>query len=338
MRERNLAMYYTLIYATVLTFLWIIFKPFFQICLFSFILVMVIDAVASLLTRFFKLKRKKLATTMAMLLFFSILSWSSVEVVPKAFTQIADFYSLLAKVIREKAWQPYLTNQEGLLQLLNDLADSLVPYIDNLAGFILKWFAGTIPNFIVVTFFTILCGIYASFYAGSIFQFIPKLYPIRCRDIAEEFLNDLKISMRKFIGVLALNATIVGLGFGLLFTFLSSRYAPLIGLWAFITNFIPIVGVPIELIPILLFSITLGLDKLLWVFIFACAIHLFVFILFFEVTKSTMRVNPVLMIISIVLGGMIFGFAGVFIGAPMAAFATIFYRHFLQPRFESHEW
>lgn len=330
-------MYYTMIYASIVIFLWIIFRSFFQICLFSFILVMVIDAFASLFKRFFRIKNKKIATTIALLLFFIAFGWSLVEVVPKAFTQIADFYGLLVKVIREKAWQDYLVNQEGLLKLLNDLADALIPYIDNLLGFTLKWLAGTIPNFIIVTFFAILCGIYASFYAGSIFQFISKLYPVKSRCVVEDFMNDLKISMRKFIGVLALNAMIVGVGFGVLFTFFSSRYAPLIGLWAFITNFIPIVGVPIELIPILLFSVTLGLEKLLWVFIFACVIHVFVFVLFFEVTKSTMRVNPVLMILSIVLGGMIFGFAGVFIGAPMAVFAAIFYKHFLQPRFESHE-
>lgn len=330
-------MYYTMLYASVVFFLWIIFRSFFQICLFSFVVVMVIDAVASLFTKFLKIKRKKIATTMALLLFFLVLGWSLVEIVPKAFTQIADFYGLLAKVIREKAWQEYLANQEGLLELLNDLADALVPHIENLMEFVLKWIASAMPNFIVVVFFTILCGIYASFHAGNIFRFIPKLYPVKCRCVVEEFMNDLKISMRRFIGVLALNALIIGVGFGVLFTILSSRYAPLIGLWAFITNFIPIVGVPIELIPILLFSITLGLEKLLWVFIFACVIHLFVFVLFFEVTKSKMRVNPVLMIFSIVLGGMIFGFAGVFIGAPMAAFATVFYRHFLQPRFESHE-
>lgn len=334
MKERNFALYYTLLYTGIVMFLWIVFKSFFQICLFSFIIVMVVDAIASLLKRFFRLTHKRIATVLALVLFFLLFGWALVEVLPKAITQLADFYNLMAKVIREKAWQEYLAQQEGLAGLLNDLADYLVPYLDKLLEFVLKWIATNAPNFFIVIFFTILCGIYASFYAGAMARFVPNLYPASCRNMVNEFVNDFKVSMRKFIGILALNALIVGLAFGVLFAFLSPRFAPLIGIWAFVTNFIPIVGVPLELVPILLFSLTLGLETLLWVFVFAVIVHLFVFVLFFEVTKTTMRVNPVLMILSIVLGGMLFGFAGVFVGAPMAAYATIFYKHFLKARFE----
>lgn len=257
-----------------------------------------------------------------------------VEVLPKAITQFADFYNLISRVIKEKAWHEYLQNEESLAKMLSDLADYLVPYLDVLLESTLKWIAATVPTFLVVTFFTILLGIYASFHASDIVKFIPALYPVSCRDVIADFLNDFKMGMRRFVGVLSLNSIIVGLSFGILFTFLSPRYAPLIGIWAFVTNFIPIVGVALELIPILLFCLSLGLNTLLWVFIFACLIHLFVFALFFEVTKNTMRVNPVLMILSIVLSGMVFGFAGVFAGAPLAAFATLFYKHFLKARFE----
>ncbi|MBC7116231.1 MAG: AI-2E family transporter [Pseudothermotoga sp.] len=334
MKERNAALYYTLLYTAIVVFLWVVFKPFFQICLFSFILVMVVDAIASLLKKFFRLTRKRVATILALVLFFFLFGWALVEILPKAVTELADFYNLVAKVIREKAWQQYLTGNESVVNVLNDLADFLEPYLDKLLEFVLKWIAANAPSFFVVTFFTILCGVYASFYAGAIARFIPNLYPATCRNFVNGFVDDFKVSMRRFIGVLTLNAIIVGLAFGVLFAFLSPRYAPLIGIWAFVTNLIPIVGVPLELVPILLFSLTLGLRTLLWVFIFAFIVHLFVFVLFFEVTKTTMRVNPVLMILSIVLGGMLFGFAGVFVGAPMAAYATIFYKHFLKARFE----
>ncbi|MGB9790574.1 MAG: AI-2E family transporter [Thermotoga caldifontis] len=334
LRERNIALYYTLFYTAIVMFLWIVFRSFFQICLFSFILVMVVDAIASVFRKVLRLSHKKLATILALVLFFSLFGWALVEVLPRAFTQFADFYSLVAKVIREKAWEQYFETKQGLAELLSDLADYLLPYLDKLVEFVLKWFAQRAPEFIVVTFFTILLGIYASFYASSIAQFVPKLYPLKCRTVVNEFWDDFKVSMRKFIAVLTFNALIVGLGLGMTFFFISPSYAPLIGLWGFVTNFIPIVGVPLELIPILLFSLTFGLKTFLLVLVLASGLHLFVFILFFELTKSSMRVNPVLMIVSIVLGGMIFGFAGVFVGAPMAAFFTLLYKHFLKVRFE----
>ncbi|MGJ8454000.1 AI-2E family transporter [Pseudothermotoga sp. U03pept] len=329
---RKVAMYFTLLYTVFFVLLFLIYKNFFSTVLFTFIAVMVVDAVASLLRKV-KIPRM-MSTILSLITCFSLLLWGLIAIIPAAFTQIADFYKLISDVVEKRAWEQYIQGNQDLLNMLNGLVDFIKPSINELANYLIRTVAGQIPGALVILFFTILGTIYVSLYARSILQVVPLLYPKRSRDHVKSFLDELKINMRRFIGVIALNAVIVGAAFYILFRAMNLRYAPLVAFWAFLTNFIPIVGVVFEFIPIFLFSLSLGLEGMLWIVLFSVLIHLGVFVLFFEVMKGYAKVNPVLMIFAILVTGEIFGPAGVFFGVPAAVFAVVFYKQFLRSEFE----
>ncbi|MDI3494470.1 MAG: putative permease [Pseudothermotoga sp.] len=333
MEPRKVAMYYTLIYIAIFIILSLIYRNFFNTVLLTFIAVMIVDAVASFITRFLHVP-KRIATVIALLIYFFALIWGLVMIVPNAFTQIGDFYKLITDIIEKRTWEQYINNEE-LINALNALVDFIEPSIAQLANYLLREAAAHIPGVIVVLFFSILGAVYVSLYAHHIVQVVPLLYPRKCRDGINEFLSELKINMRRFIGVIALNAVIVGIAFALLFRFMNLPYAPLIAFWAFLTNFIPIVGVIFEFIPIFLFSLSLGLTGMFWIITFSILIHLSVFIFFFEAMKGYARVNPVLMIFSILITSEIFGPVGIFFGVPAAVFVVVFYKQFIKAQLES---
>jgi len=329
---RKVAMYFTLFYTVFFVLLFVIYKNFFSTMLFTFIAVMVVDAVASLLRKV-KIPRM-VSTILSLIICFSLLLWGLIAIIPTAFTQIADFYKLISDVIEKRAWEQYIQDNQDLLNMLNGLVDFIKPSINELVNYLIRTVAAQTPGALVILFFTILGTVYVSFYARSILQVVPLLYPKRSRDHVKSFLDELKINMRRFIGVIALNAVIVGAAFYILFRAMNLRYAPLVAFWAFLTNFIPIVGVVFEFIPIFLFSLSLGLEGMLWIVLFSVLIHLGVFVLFFEVMKGYAKVNPVLMIFAILVTGEIFGPVGVFFGVPAAVFAVVFYKQFLRSEFE----
>ncbi len=333
LEPKRLAMYFTLIYTAIFVVLFVLYKNFFNTLLFTFIAVMVVDAVAGLIKKIFKIS-KKLSIIISLVICFSVFIWGLVTIIPSAFTQFADFYTLIADIIEKRAWEQYIQNNNELLKMLNGIVDFIKPGINQLANYLLRVIASKIPGALVVLFFTILGIIYVSLYSSKITRVIPLMYPKKCREQINEFVEELKMNMRRFISVITLNAIIVGAAFFLLFRIMNISYAPLIAFWAFLTNFIPIVGVIFEFIPVFLFSLSLGLQGMLWVVFFSVLIHLGVFVLFFEIMKGYARVNPVLMIFSILLTGEIFGPVGVFFGVPAAVFAVVFYKQFLYPQFE----
>lgn len=333
LEPKKMAMYFTIAYTTIFIVLSLLYRNFFNTILFTFISVMIVDAVASLMARILKIP-KKLSVLISLIISFSVFIWGLVTIIPTAFTQLTSFYTLITDIIEKRAWEQYIQNNEQLLDMLNGIVDFIKPSINQLANYLLRVIASQIPGALVVLFFTMLGIIYVSLYSNRIVQVIPLMYPKKCREHIGKFVDELKVNMRRFIGVITLNAIIVGLAFFILFKVMNTHYAPLIAFWAFLTNFIPIVGVVFEFIPIFLFSLSLGLEGMLWVLFFSIVIHLGVFVLFFEIMKGYAKANPVVMIFSILLTGEIFGPVGVFFGVPVAVFVVVFYKQFVHPQFE----
>lgn len=333
LEPKKMAMYFTIAYTTIFIVLSLLYRNFFNTILFTFISVMIVDAIASLMARILKIP-KKLSVLISLIICFSVFIWGLVTIIPTAFTQLTSFYTLITDIIEKRAWEQYIQNNEQLLDMLNGIVDFIKPSINQLANYLLRVIASQIPGALVVLFFTILGIIYVSLYSNRIVQVIPLMYPKKCREHIGKFVDELKVNMRRFIGVITLNAIIVGLAFFILFKVMNTHYAPLIAFWAFLTNFIPIVGVVFEFIPIFLFSLSLGLEGMLWVLFFFIVIHLGVFVLFFEIMKGYAKANPVVMIFSILLTGEIFGPVGVFFGVPVAVFVVVFYKQFVHPQFE----
>ncbi|AEH50150.1 AI-2E family transporter [Pseudothermotoga thermarum] len=333
MKGKRLGLYFTLLYSAIFLIIGVIFRNFFNAFLLTFIGTMIVDGLANIIQRFTKLPKLP-AKIVALTLYFGVILWGLIMLIPKAFIEFSGFYELIANTIESRAWEDYIKGNEALLKMLNDIVDFLKPSFSELLNYVVKTLARQFPDMLVVAFFSILGTVYASIYLENLIAVIPYLYPKGCRKDVTEFVEELMRNTRRFISVIALNAMIIGVSFAVFFSIMKLPYAPLLAFWGFVTNFIPIVGTVFEIIPVLIFSLSLGLGKIFWIVVFLVIIHTFVFVLFFELMKGYTRLNPVLLIFSILLAGQVFGMVGTFFGAPAALFATVFFDKFVAPEFE----
>jgi len=104
------------------------------------------------------------------------------------------------------------------------------------------------------------------------------------------------------------------------------------GLWAAFTNLIPIVGVPLEFIPLLLLAVsTQNILLVIILLIVLTIVHAAAFILFLVFMKGYNRINPVMIILMIVVAGQLFGLFGAIIAVPFAILIKMLWIHFISP-------
>ena len=112
------------------------------------------------------------------------------------------------------------------------------------------------------------------------------------------------------------------------------KYKTLLSFWAGITNFIPIVGVVIEFIPLIIVGASLGILKLIILLMSMALIHGAAFIIFLFLMKGYAKINPVLIILSILIMGHWLSIVGALIAVPTLMAIQIFWKMFVQPELE----
>jgi putative permease len=121
-----------------------------------------------------------------------------------------------------------------------------------------------------------------------------------------------------------IEAAIIGLVVALGLSLTDIRYAPLLGLFAGVTNLIPYIGPIVGMIPgILIAAVDLGLGGQFWwiviLYILIAQVILDNFILIPVLISRVANLHPVLVILAIVMGGKLYGVLGMIIGVPIAS-------------------
>lgn len=330
---RRQAMTLVALYLAIFLILSLLLRNFFNTIVVTIISVMIVDAAAGFFRKYMKISLRK-SIVIAMITYFLLIAIGLVFLIPATFSQFNSFYKFLVDLLDKRVWEQYLKDNPKLLENINSIVDFLKPKLTDLFNYFLEQIATFTPQAILVAFFSILGTIYVSLYLSDLEHHAPMLFPKSCRDQARLFLLDLGQNMRRFIAVIVINALLVGISFGVLFKIMNLKYGIVIAFWAFVTNLIPIVGVLFEYIPVFIFSLSLGLEGLLWITVFTVLIHVGVFVLFLNVMKGYTRINPVILIFSILITGEVFGPVGIFFGVPLAMFLIVYWRRFLQPEFE----
>lgn len=190
-----------------------------------------------------------------------------------------------------------------------------------------------IPSFLtstgLVLFFTIVGAIYLSYYFLTVKDFIPRFYPKKVRGIAISFLEDTYKNLERYVISVVVIALIVGVVVGIVVHSMGLKYSLLMGTWAAFTNLIPIVGVPLEFIPLFLLAVsTQDLVLVITLMIILVIVHASAFILFLVFMKGYNRINPVIIILMIVIAGQLWGLFGAIIAVPFAIVLKMTWMHF----------
>ena len=170
----------------------------------------------------------------------------------------------------------------------------------------------------------------------TIMRRMVSLAPNRYFEMAHDLSFLVSRQMAHFIRGRIIEAMIIGgvVAAGLSVT--DIRYAPLLGLFAGVTNLIPYIGPLIGMIPgILIAAVDLGIGAQFWwiviLYILIAQVILDNFILIPVLISRVANLHPLLVILAIVMGGKLYGVIGMIIGVPIVSafkIAFIEVRHY----------
>lgn len=326
------AFFFTTLYVLISFLVFKVFPEVFAVITMMIFFTLLLDPVV----RFFEKMRlgKRVSCVVALLLFFFVVVYSLYVIIPPVFNEFGNFIEFITGVFENKVWRDYVRSPE-LVPVFDKIMTFLEPKLNDLLNYVFSLVTTNFLSVTTVVVFTLFGLGYTIFYVREIADFFVAIYPKSAREEARDFLISVYRSMGRYIRVIFINALIIGLSYWIVFETFDLKYSAIISLWAFVTNFIPIVGVVLEYVPVLLFSLTLGVKGVLLIALFAVLIHAAAFIVFIQLMKGLEKLNPVYIILSILFFGKLFGMFGSFVGVPLALFFKVFWKKFLEPLLES---
>ena len=330
---KNLSLFYITLYTFITLVIFGVFKDIFTVVVVTIFNVMLLKHIVFFFNKYFKISNR-ISKILALSIFFFGFVIILVFLIPAVTKELGNFIKLIMDVFNEKLWRDYLKDSPNLQELVDKFMDFVQPKMLEFADYLFNTFISRFPEVVMVIFFSILGTIYVTFYMSTVGNVFERVFPKRCRKEIRIFLKDLYNNMERFVLAVFITALITGLSFWAVFRIFKLDYSAVVGAWAFVTNFIPIVGVFLEYIPIFLFSLSLGLKGIIWIALFTVIIHSIAFILFIHLMKGYAKLNPIYIIFSILFFGKVFGFLGVFIAVPLAIYVQIIWKRFIDPILE----
>lgn len=222
-------------------------------------------------------------------------------------------------------------SREAVRKWLNDrLAD-----IGNSGGAFKTAFKAT-SNTIVVLGLMPVYLFFMLYYRNKFYEFVLRLAPNKEAERTEDILIKVNKVAEKYMTGVFIVVLILSVVHSIGLSLIGLKYPILLGVTAALFNFIPYFGTLIGALIPLLFSM-LAMDSLnytLWVLIyFLIAQFIENNILTPNITGGIVRLNPFITILSLLVGSMIWGVAGMFVIVPLMAMFRIFCEHisFLKP-------
>lgn len=257
-------------------------------------------------------------TTITMILFFIIKS-----IIPPIVEQVNDIASNKEYFIN--SYQNILEtnpilNGEQVKNVMNDIFNSLDDVLTKSA---LSGALGVFSG--VVGFLTVLVlSFYMLLQKQDFTRSIPKYFPKDTSDRLVRVYKDISKKMTHWFWGQIFIASIIGLFSYVGLTILGIDYALTLALIAGVTALVPIIGPFIGATIAILVALAISPAKALAVVILYVIIQLLEsYFITPNVMKKTLGVSPAIVIISILIGGTLFGFIGIVLALPLAAIISV---------------
>ncbi|HEW92857.1 MAG TPA: AI-2E family transporter [Thermotogaceae bacterium] len=330
---KKIAARFILLYGLIFLLLSFIYPDVFTIIVSTMAIVLIIDPIVEVLMKLRGMVRM-FAIIMALLIFFLSILSLIVLLAPSVIEQAGNFYNFMVNFFENKQWEGYFSKYPDIQKSVSDILIKIQPkFLDFVANAISNITKMT-PQIISFLFYVILGSIYLAFYFPEFKRKIGIIFPRIARREALDFLRETYLQLRQFVISLFLVALIVGISFGVFLLFIGVKYSLLLGVWAAITNLIPIVGVVLEIIPLLLTGVSMGLKAVVTIAIAVAVVHTTAFVIFLKLMKGYIKINPVVMIFMILLSTQIFGMIGAFIAVPLTIVIRLYWQYFIYPWLE----
>jgi predicted PurR-regulated permease PerM len=187
-----------------------------------------------------------------------------------------------------------------------------------------KFFGGLGEGLVIVVLSAFMISSYS-----AIQKNIYRLFPSRFQDFVHDLASKLDQSVGGYVRAQVIKALFVGLIVWLALSILHIPKAAAIAFLAAVLSPIPYIGPTIALAIAVLSALTVGVQRAVITFIVVIIINLLdgnvVQPLLFA---QSMEVRPVIVLVVLIAGGELFGFWGILLSIPVAAFMQLIYRDY----------
>jgi predicted PurR-regulated permease PerM len=278
-------------------------------------------------------RRLSVAITMLLIVLFFVVG---VILATEILSQVTLLPGVVGPLLRDLPARLEAITPEWLVPFLGDNTTSVQTFFQQQQDSIVFWlqgrarslvrgigvFFGGLGQGVVILF---LSAFMISSYS-AIQQSIYRFFPQRNREFIEDLASKLDKSVGGYVRAQVLRAVIVGIVLWLIFLIIGvPKPAALAFISAFL-NPIPYLGPSLATIPAVLSALTVSWEAAVITFI-ACAV---VQILDGNVLQTlllsqTVSLHPVTVLVSLLAGGTLFGFWGILLSIPIAAFLQLLY-------------
>jgi predicted PurR-regulated permease PerM len=186
---------------------------------------------------------------------------------------------------------------------------------------------GTIGGVLALVFLLPVYTFMILFYKPLLLEFIARLFERDKHKVVAEVLMQTKALIQSYLIGLLLEAALVAALNSVALLIIGIKYAVLIGIIGALLNLIPYIGGLVAIsIPMLLAIATKEPIDALWVFI-AYIIVQFIDNNFFvpKIVASKVKINALVSIIVVLIGGALWGISGMFLAIPLTAIVKVIF-------------
>lgn len=219
-------------------------------------------------------------------------------------------------------------NREALNEYLANLRNTLLLELHNNATDVLRGVGGVLGFILQAVLVYILTGYVLAGYP-RITEGFYQLFPERSRHLVYDLSSKLDHTVGSYIRAKTWEAIIVGLVSWLVLWILGVPQAAGLGFVAGLLNPIPYVGPTLSVVPVVLLALTQS-----WQLALAAGIAMVIIqqldghILAPVLLSRAVKISPVMVIVALLFGSSLFGFWGVLLAIPAAAFGQILYNDY----------
>jgi len=276
-----------------------------------------------------------LATFLVYIFVFGILGFSIFLIAPIFISEIQQFRELLPLYLEELAppWREFL--DLGVFEIFELFPENFQEWLVGASAGILSALAAIFGGFFAtITIFTL--AIFLSLEEKGVERTIKILSPKKHEQEVLNLWESCQIKVSGWFGVRILACIFVGIASYIALWLLRINYPFILALFAGVTNIVPIIG---PLIAGIVIALIAALDSWLRAFL---VVIIFILIQQIEgniltpiLSKKFIGLPPALILISLLIGGKLWGILGAILAIPLAGIIFEFTRDFLKKRKES---
>lgn len=235
------------------------------------------------------------------------------------YTQELEERGILKQVPLEQ-FLSELTNQIST----DNLSSNWLQVVSSLGGL-----TKNLSSFVLNSFLSIVVSIYVLIYKDSIFRFVSlvaqKLMSKTVFENSKRWIHTTHVVFYKFISSQFLDACIIWFLSTIILSLFQIKYAITLGLLLGICNMIPYFGsIVASLITGLVTLFTGGLSKAITILLALLVLQqIDGNVIGPRIMGGALNINPIIIIVSITIGGAYFGIVGMFLAVPIAAILKI---------------